>query len=102
MSWGWKPIADEPTGGEGGGGGWISWWWTIQDREHEAHDLEIRVSRTLVQTAGPDTPADLREAVVTRGRSEITRIGLWEVPPERIELNTGGRRRVGGAVAVPR
>lgn len=100
MTWGWRPTG-APTAGEAShGADWVSWWWTITLREGDRRRVEIQLSASLIASAdGPDLPGDLREAVATRGRSEITRIALWEEPPELILVSVHGRERIGGYVA---
>ena len=102
MSWGWRATGGPTAGDTTNGQDWVSWWWTVRLRDGEPRQLEVRLSRTLVASVdGPDLPADLREAVTTKGRSEITRIALWEEPPNLILVQTAGRRRFGGWVARP-
>lgn len=101
MSWGWAPIGG-PTAGEGVADG-ESWVWQVQARGQSPRSIEVRLSGTLVNWVGhPEVTADLREAVLTEGRSELIRVALWETPPALIEVDTAGRWRVGGSVANPR
>ena len=103
MSWGWRPTDGPTAGATSYDRDWVSWWWTIILRDGERRQIEVRLSGTLVASVdGLHVPAELREAVTTRGRSEITRIALWEIPPSRIDIGMDGRQRLGGAVAIPR
>ena len=102
MSWGWRPTGGPTAGDASNGQDWVVWWWTLTLRDGAARQLEVRLSGTLIAAAdGPDLAADLREAVTTKGGSEISRIALWEEPPELIIVQTTGRRRIGGYVARP-
>jgi hypothetical protein len=102
MSWGWRPSGAPSAGETGGGEGAVSWRWTVALRDGPARRIEIQLSRSLVQSIdAPDLPRDLREAVLTKGRSEIVRVALWEEPPSLIVVEVTGRERVGGRVATP-
>ena len=102
MTWGWAPVGGPTAADTRHGEDWESWWWEIRVRGHSPRRIEIRLSRALVAAVDdPDLARDLREAVLTRGRSEIARIALWEIPPNRVELDTTRRHRVGGRVARP-
>lgn len=100
MTWGWKPVA-EPTPGEARRGeDGESWLWRVEVRNRTPRRIEVRLTQTLIDWVDhPGLARDLREAVLTKGRSEIVLIALWETPPTRIEVDTAGRWRLGGSFA---
>ena len=102
MSWGWAPVGG-PTAGEAGReGDGESWLWKVQARGQEPRTIEVRLSETLVRWVNrPEVTPDLREAVLTKGRSELIRVALWETPPILIEVDTAAWRP-GGSVVNPR
>jgi hypothetical protein len=102
MRWGWAPIAGPNPGEARPGEDGESWWWQVEARGQAPRWIEIRLSETLIHWLDhPEVAHDLREAVLTKGRSELVRVALWETPPIRIELDTAGRWRLGGNVVNP-
>lgn len=102
MTWGWRPTGGPTAGDERRADEAISWVWTVALRDGARRRIEVRLGAALVAAAEGDLPTDLREAVATRGRSEITRVALWEQPPELIVVDLTGRERIGGLVATAR
>jgi hypothetical protein len=102
MTWGWKPVSEPAPGGARRGEDGEAWVWQVQMRDQPPRRVEVRLTQTLIDWANhPSLAPDLREAVLTRGHSEIALIALWETPPTRIEVDTAGRWRLGGNVGAP-
>lgn len=102
MTWGWKPIDEPAPGVARTGEDGEAWLWRVQMRDEAPRQVEVRLTQTLIDWAShPGLAPDLREAVLTKGRSELALIALWATPPTRIEVDTAGRWRLGGAVGPP-
>lgn len=76
--------------GRGTGGYDGDWWkWWLRSGETRVFTV-VKSSRHVLMRAGPLTDRT-RVAAETRGRSEVERHLLDDLPPRGIELRTGGR-----------
>lgn len=71
------------------------WKWRLRS-ETSDHLLVFRVTGTAMSMSHEALPAAGSAARTTGGFSEVEQVLTWEVPPDRIEVNSVEVRRLGG------